>query len=358
MAELCGKGILVTRQTWTATLSAILFVLLAAVIALVPVPYVTWAPGATHDLLGQIDGKDAITITGVPTKHPSGKLRLTTVAVTSPGGVLSLPEALISYWLPSREVLPRDVVYRPGVSDVDLNSQEAQLMSDSQTTAVVAGLRAARVPVTEMPMISAVLNSGPANGILKPGDLIESVDNRHVEDKQKVTDAVRDRNVGDPVTITYFRDSQRKHSTIVTRATEAAPKEPIIGVKLATGYSYAPKVTFAVDQNIGGSSAGLMFSIAIYSMLDEQDLIAGRDIAGTGTVDAEGRVGAIGGIQEKLAAAARDQSTVFLAPQANCVDLGVIPDTIAVVAVDNLGDAVSALQGGNIGPAGSVTRCP
>ena len=47
--------------------------LLAAVIALVPVPYVNWAPGATHDLLGQVDGKDAITITGLPTRHPSGK---------------------------------------------------------------------------------------------------------------------------------------------------------------------------------------------------------------------------------------------------------------------------------------------
>jgi Predicted secreted protein containing a PDZ domain len=346
-----------TRQTWTATLSAILFVLLAAVIALVPVPYVTWAPGATHDLLGQVDGKDAITITGVPTKHPSGKLRLTTVAVTSPGGVLSLPEALISYWLPSREVLPRDVVYRPGVSDADLTSQEAQLMTDSQTTAVVAALRAARVPVTEMPMIAAVLNSGPANGILKPGDLIEAVDNRHVETTQDVTDAVRDRNVGESVSFTYFRDGQRKHSTIVTRATEAAPKEPIIGAKLAIGYSYAPKVSFAVDPTIGGSSAGLMFSIAIYSMLSEQDLIGGRDIAGTGTVDADGRVGAIGGIQEKLAAAARDQSTIFLMPRANCVDLAAIPNTISAVAVDNLGDAVSALQGTGVGALGTVTGC-
>lgn len=346
-----------TRQTWTATLSAILFVVLAAVIALVPVPYVTWAPGATHDLLGQVDGKDAISITGVPVRHPSGQLRLTTVAVTSPGGVLSLPEALISYWLPSREVLPRDVVYRPGVSNDELNSEEAQLMDDSQTTAVVAALRAARVPVTEMPMVAAVVNSGPSNGLLKPGDLIEAVDNRHVDSTQKVTDAVRDRNVGEPVSITYFRDGQRKHSTIVTRATEAAPKEPIIGIKLAVGYSYAPKVSFAIDQNIGGSSAGLMFSIAIYSMLSEQDLVAGRDIAGTGTVDAEGRVGAIGGIQEKLAAAARDKSTIFLAPRANCVDLGPIPDTISVVAVDNLGDAVSALQGGVVGSVGTVTGC-
>lgn len=345
-----------TRQTWTATLSAILFVLLAAVIALVPVPYVTWAPGATHDLLGQVDGKDAITITGLPTRHPSGKLRLTTVAVTSPSGVLSLPEALISYWLPSREVLPRDVIYRPGVPDADLNAQEAELMADSQTTAVVAALRAARVPVTEMPMIAAVLNSGPANGILKPGDLIESVDNRHVETTKDVTEAVRDRNVGESVSFTYFRDGQRKHSTIVTRATEAAPKEPIIGAKLAIGYSYAPKVTFAVDQNIGGSSAGLIFAIAIYSMLSEQDLVADRDISGTGAVDADGRVSAIGGVQEKLAAAARDQSKVFLMPRANCVDLGPIPDTISVVAVDNLGDAVSALQSG-VGPAGSVAGC-
>ncbi len=80
-----------TKQTWTATVSAVLFVVLAAVIALVPVPYVTWSPGGTHDLLGQVTGTDgnsvaAITVSGPEvTTHPTtGQLRMTTVAVTSP----------------------------------------------------------------------------------------------------------------------------------------------------------------------------------------------------------------------------------------------------------------------------------
>ena len=80
----------VTKQTWTATVSAVLFVVLAAVIALVPVPYVTWSPGTTYDLFARTaQGEDTITISGADTFPTTGQLRMTTVSVRGQG--LPLP---------------------------------------------------------------------------------------------------------------------------------------------------------------------------------------------------------------------------------------------------------------------------
>ena len=349
-----------TKQTWTAAVSALVFVLCAAVIALVPVPYVTWAPGTTHDLLGDApDGRPAIAISGIPTHPTTGQLRMTTVEVTRVDSRLSLPEVLFSYWLPAREVLPRDAVYPPGMAAADVTEAETQLMDSAQSSAVVAALRAARVPVTEMPMVTSVFNSGPANGRLKPGDLVKEIDNVRTTSVQAVRDAIAARHVGEPVLFTVIREGVETRETVTTVASTTQPDVPAVGVRLATGYRYAPVVTFGIDPSIGGASAGLMFAIAIYEKLTSGDLVDHRVIAGTGQVDADGRVGPIGGIQEKLAAASRDGATVFLLPTENCADVAQAPSGMRLIAVGTLGDALTAVETLEDSASGSgVVGCP
>lgn len=333
-----------TKQTWTATVSAVLFVLLAAVIALVPVPYVTWLPGGTHDLLGQVDGKDAISIDGADTYPTSGQLLMTTVAVSPPAATLSLPEVLFSYWLPSREVLPRSAVYRPGADASDLTEEQHQLMTQSQSTAVIAGLRQSGIPVDSWPMVTSVSNSGPSNGVLEAGDLITEVDGTPTTSKQEVQDAIADRHVGDVVVFTVLRDDVLLRPTVTTRATTNSPNRPVVGITLSIGYSYRPSVKFALDPNIGGTSAGLMFALAIHDLLAPEEITAGRMIAGTGTISSDGQVGAVGGVQEKIAGAVRDGATVFVLPRSNCVDVDTATAAIRLVPVDNLAEASRALQ--------------
>lgn len=333
-----------TRQTWTATVSAVLFVLLAAVIALVPVPYVTQSPGSTYDLLGKIADKDAITITGAENYPTTGELRMTTVSVTAPGASLSLPEVLISYWITSRAVLPRDVVYAPGASAEDVSAQASQLMLASQQIATVAGLRAAGVDVQKLPMVTAVQQSGPSAGILDPGDLITEVDGEPVKTPLDVANAVADRHVGTKVVFTVLRDGKLSKQAVTTRSTAAKPDDPVVGITTDTGYRYDPQVSFGIDDSVGGSSAGLMFALAIYDRLSTADLATGRVIAGTGTVTAEGTVGPIGGVQEKLAAASRDQATVFLLPKDNCAGVREVPAGLRLVTVSTVSEAIAALH--------------
>ncbi|MBA3021437.1 S16 family serine protease [Propionicimonas sp.] len=332
-----------TRQTWTAAISALLFVVLAAVIALVPVPFIAWAPGSTYDLLGRIDNRDAIAITGAPTYPSAGELRMTTISVTAPDSSLSLPEVLISYWMPDRAVLPRVAIYRPGTSATDVDHQESELMSQSQTSAVVAALRATQIDVTEMPMVYSVQTAGPAAGVLKAGDLISAVDAVPVATPEDVIEAVKNRHVGQKVVFTLIRDRVPVQKTVTTRASNATPDTPVVGIDLSIGYSYEPQVSFAVDPSVGGSSAGLMFALAIYDRLTPGELVAGQVIAGTGTMSADGKIGGIGGVTEKIAAAARDKATVFLLPKQNCANVAAVPAGVRLVPVESLSEAIDSL---------------
>ncbi|MGW3458526.1 S16 family serine protease [Streptomyces olivaceoviridis] len=120
------------------------------------------------------------------------------------------------------------------------------------------------------------------------------------------------------------------------------------------------KVTLRLA-DVGGPSAGLLFSLGIIDKLDGDggggDLTGGRVIAGTGTIDAAGKVGAVGGVALKTQAARRDGATVFLVPKAECADAGAeLPKGLRLVPVTTLKGAVDALVALEKGK-GSVPSC-
>lgn len=101
--------------------------------------------------------------------------------------------------------------------------------------------------------------------------------------------------------------------------------------------------------DVGGPSAGLLFSLGIVDKLDGDgsggDLTGGRTIAGTGTITADGEVGAVGGVALKTQAARRDGATVFLVPEAECAEAqSELPGGLRLVPVTSLTDAVNALR--------------
>jgi Lon-like protease len=113
--------------------------------------------------------------------------------------------------------------------------------------------------------------------------------------------------------------------------------------------------------DVGGPSAGLLFSLGIIDRLDGDgsggDLTGGRTIAGTGTIDADGKVGAVGGVALKTQAARRDGATVFLVPKAECSDArSELPEGLRLIPVSTLKGAVSALTALEKGD-GSVPSC-
>ena len=165
-------------RNMVAVVSSALFVLLAAGLILIPVPFITWQPGKTVDVMGSTEEGPLIEISGIPTSNSGGKLLMTTVSTTQVDSIISLPAALMAHVAADSDVLPRDVVYPAGKSNSEMQNEAVAMMDSSRVNATVAALRAAGQSVTEMPMVSSVSLSGPANGQLRPGDLIEAVDPR------------------------------------------------------------------------------------------------------------------------------------------------------------------------------------
>ena len=98
----------------------------------------------------------------------------------------------------------------------------------------------------------------------------------------------------------------------------------------------------------GGPSGGLAFALGIVELLTPENILKGRIVATTGTIDEKGGVGSIGGIAEKILAAKKAGATIFIVPERNCKDLAPsvakIPDGIKIVAVSSLEEAISALN--------------
>jgi PDZ domain-containing protein len=280
-----------------------------------------------------------------------------TLSVTPADGRLSLPQALLSYWLPRRDALPRDSVYAPGKSAQEVEREDADMMETAQDDAVVAALRADQQPVTEMPAIYSVTVGGPAHKLLLPGDLVESVDGVPTADVDSVSQRIRSHKIGDQVVFQVIRQRVSTRVVVTTAESSTQADVPVVGITLGRGYRYQPQISFDFGQRIGGPSAGVVFALAIYDKITDGPLLAGRHVAGTGSISPEGVVGSIGGIQEKVGGAEKAGATVFLVPAGNCQDLAGLDTPITLVKVSTLAEAIGALQTLSTSPSAPVPHC-
>lgn len=323
-------------------MSALLFVLTAAVIALAPVPFVIFGPGQTVDLLGDEDGRAVVNVTGEATHETSGQLRMVTAKVTPVDGMVALPAVLYSWWSGAHEVLPDWAVYPAGVSAGDIINRDTELMNTSRQDAAAAGLRLAGIKVARLPVVVSVTDTGPAAGRLKPGDLILAVDEVKTPSEVEIRKAIGNRAVGDQVVFTVLRDREETQVRVSTVASKNQAGVPVVGIRMGMGYNYQPHVDIEIDPMIGGSSAGLIMALAVYNKVGTGDITAGRIVSGTGEIDGDGLVTQVGAIRTKIVTARQAGAQVFLLPEGNCSEVPEDPG-LRVVPVASLKEAVDAL---------------
>jgi len=324
------------RRGLTVLLGAVLVVLMAAGIAAAPVPYVVLGPGPTVDVLGSADGRDVIEVDNADTSDSAGQLRLTTVSVAPD---IWLIDAIRGWFDDEDAVVPRELIYPPDRTEEEVDEQNQRDLQMSQSAAEVAALRKLGYPVQVT--VTEVLSGAPAEGKLEPGDVITSVDGTEVTSTSKLQELIRAKPAGTALTIGYRRDGRDATTSVTTQAANGAPR---LGV--AVENRQPNPYSFKIDPgNIGGPSAGLMFALGILDKLDPDDLTGGMIIAGTGTIDDEGRVGPIGGVAQKLVGARRANATVFLTPADNCAEaVANAQPGLKLVKVTTLDDALAALR--------------
>ncbi|HWH25914.1 MAG TPA: PDZ domain-containing protein [Pseudolysinimonas sp.] len=314
-----------------------------------PAPFVIEQPGPVYDTLGsvEIDGvkKPLIAIPGEKTYPTTGKLDMLTVNLV---GSRQLPLTwfdLATAWFdPKRSVVPIDAVYPPDQTDKEADEEGSLEMETSQKAAIGAALTELDIPFQSVVSVGAVVAGQPAEGVLKAGDVILSVAGHEVHTPKDVQDRIVAGGVGAPLTVVVRRGDSEKALQLTPVASKDDPARAVIGIYPVADYDFPIDVRITLDR-VGGPSAGQMFALAIYDKLTPGALVKGAHIAGTGTITADGTVGAIGGIRQKMYGAAADGAAWFLAPAANCNEVvGHIPAGLTVFATKNLDDSLAIVR--------------
>lgn len=308
-------------------------------VSVVTVPYVSLGPGPTFNTLGEVDGEQVVDIQGADVYPTSGHLNMTTVSQRSD---LTLGQAM-ALWLSGREQLvPRDLVYPPDKTREEIDEANTTDFRRSERSAEYAALLYLDYPMAVT--VENVNDDGPSADKLQAGDAIDGVNGKPVATLEEFQAMLKDTKPGDTVVLDYRRKDGPPGVATITLGKHPERDQGYLGI----GVLDAPWAPFSVDfnlANIGGPSAGLIFSLAVVDKLTTGDLNDGRFVAGSGTITGDGEVGSIGGITHKLLAAREAGASMFLVPADNCEEAKTAPqDGLELVKVDTLETAVDALK--------------
>ncbi|WP_208558689.1 SepM family pheromone-processing serine protease [Marinilactibacillus kalidii] len=292
-------------------LKVVLLIGLVYLVFLRPIPYYIERPGAALDLNPVIE-------VGGEKSDESGKYMMTTVEILQ-----ATPFSYFFQFLPYNDVVTEAELF----GDIDdyeaYNRLQKYYMDSSIHSAIVAAFDAADKPYEltyNGVYVMSVADNSNFKSSLQMGDTITSVDDLLFENTEEFMDYIKSQEIGKNITVHYERDGVESVSEGQLVELEETG-EPGIGISLVDQSTVVtdPEVTIDAGQ-IGGPSAGLMYSLQIYSMITDNNLRDGQTIAGTGTISDDGTVGPIGGIDKKVVAADEEGATVFFAPNDELTD--------------------------------------
>jgi PDZ domain-containing protein len=300
----------------------------------VQLPYYAVGPGPARDV------QPLIHVSGHPEYPSQGKLIMTTVRFHT----VSAVGALLAWLDPHQSVVSREVLYPSGETAQQEKQRSLSQMDQSKIDATSVVLRRlAGYPKDhgDGALVEFVYPDCPAEGKLYAGDLVEAIDGTPVHSQKGAAKALDATPVGDPVTF-EVRAAGETHDITVTRARcDPRVKRPLVGITLIDAFPFGVQIS---SGDIGGPSAGLMWALGLYDLLTPGDLTTGRVIAGTGTIDPDGKVGPIGGITDKVIAAERAGAEIFLVPADNMAELrGVDTRDMRLISVSSFQEALDAL---------------
>lgn len=331
-----------SQRTLAGVLAVPLLIALWMAAVLVPLPYVTYSPGITVDVLGKTGGEPNVEITGAPTYTDDGELRMTTVYVTRPERRVNIFDVMRSWIDRDEAVYPYDTVYSPDQTRDQVEQEAAVQMASSQDVAAAVALRSLGKEVEEVVEVLMVRDGLPADGKLEVGDHLVRIGTKAITTPQDVVDAVDAAPVDQPLPFVVERGGKELTVEVTPRDVDG---DKLVGITPGAAYDLPIDVELNVDPAIGGPSAGLLFALGIHDTLTPGSLTGGAVVAGTGTLAPDGTVGSIGGIQQKIAAARDDGAELFLVPQENCeAALGARNEDMKLVKVTTMDDALSSIE--------------
>jgi len=320
----------------------------------VPLPYMMWSPGSAEEIRPIVSVKQGA-------DEEKGTLMLTTVMVSDTNFV----KYVYAMFNPHAELYKKKDFLPKGETLGQYFAKQQYTMVSSQSSAIQAAYHKAGVLFhiqSEGVAVRQTIADMPASKELQIGDYILSVASQDIYSLDDLYNSLNSKQAGDTVDIVYRR-GKMEHKTSVQIALfpqdsqteeDADASEPRSGLGISPveiqsvqANDEEKQVTISVE-DIGGPSAGLMFALEIYNQLVPGDITKGHRIAGTGTIDPEGYVGPIGGVQHKIVAANRAGAEIFFAPSENysvaLAKAQKIGSKMKVISVNTMDDALLFLD--------------
>jgi PDZ domain-containing protein len=306
----------------------------------VTLPFYAFSPGPVGDAL------DAVIASEVETYQPEEELLMLTVSSQEVNPI----EALLAGIDPTIDLVRREAVRRPDETDEEFVSRNQASMDLATETAITLALRRLGYEVetsSDGVLVAEVVAGAPAAQVLQVDDVITQVEGVPVELPSEIGAALGGKQPGDVISITFTRGGEEVTTEVELTAQEDDPAAPLIGISAG---SLNPRFEFPfpidIDAGlIGGPSAGMMYTLAVMELLSPGSLSSGHIIAGTGTIDVDGNVGAIGGIRQKVVAAEAAGADVMLVPESNLEEALTAPTNgIELIPVATLDDVLAALS--------------
>ncbi|WP_139492872.1 SepM family pheromone-processing serine protease [Brevibacillus dissolubilis] len=332
---------------WMAAMLLLLIALLY-----IPLPYYVIRPGSAIELqpLIQVEGG---------TKEEKGALMLTTVRM----GEANPAWYVYAKLSPDVDIVEEEAVISHGETNEDFERREATVMTNSQQVAEAIAFERAGYKVKmekQGVLVMGTIEDMPARGVLQIGDVITAVNGKRTRTTTDLFDQLKGKKEGEAVALTYLRESKEQKAVLPLKPlvdTEGKPTGRVgFGIRPDNKLLIeVPKKVTIGTKNIGGPSAGLMFTLEIYEQLKKNiDMTRGYRIAGTGTINPDGSVGRIGGIQHKIIAADIAGAEIFFAPTDSDGEVSNYDEAVAtakrihtamrVVPVKTVDDAISYLK--------------
>ena len=295
-------------------------------------------PGSVEELGGMVHIDGSV-------RGEAGQFYMVTVAQQS----ANLWLLCYSYFNPVIDLRPISGMMPPDMTREEYNNLMESWMQESKNLAKVIALRRAGYEVaidSDGVGIAELMPGSPAEGVLQPGDIIKSIDGTSVSLAEEVVSLVQAKEIGEEVRLEVLRAEDLEEFTVKTVPHSDNPQRAALMIYVHTE-NWRPLIPMDIEIETGpviGPSAGVMFVLELLDRLVPENLTRGFDIAGTGTISIDEKVGGIGGVKQKVAAAEAAGIKYFLVPAENYEEAMEAAKAIQVVPIETLGDALTFLE--------------
>ncbi|MEQ2529233.1 SepM family pheromone-processing serine protease [Bacillaceae bacterium CLA-AA-H227] len=269
-------------------------------------PYYVSKPGMAKELEPIIEVENGY--------EEAGSFMLTTIRM----GKANIYSYLLAKVSDYQEIYPLEAVRAEEETEEEYNVRQLHLMATSKLAAIEVAYKKAGIPIDYKfngVYVLNVVEGMPADGKLEAGDHIFKIDGKEFKSSEEFINYVSDKSAGDEITLTYKRDDKEGEAIIKVEPFPDDKTRVGVGIGLVDDKELIVDPSVEINsEEIGGPSAGFMFSLEIYNQLVEEDLTRGYQIAGTGTIEPAGIIGRIGGIEQKIVAADKAGAEIFFAP--------------------------------------------